>query len=259
MGSQTDLKSDSWCDYNISSDWYKWTFEPGQYNNTYVYGEVGINASGGSAGSYVRPDGVDIDSFLSGRDDILSKCNPPVPNLDSIAQEPLVMQNNDNVNILVPKYTKEKKSAVDLGEIDYNRWAPDLPAEPQNLRFVIEDFAPQRGGMDTSNYSKMAWNPKIKYGALVNGNSAETCTADISPSKACGEYCAGVDGYNMNIVSRPQLDKPTNDPMYPFFGTTSQDIEAAGAAWCGPNNFYGLNYTQGSCPPLRQINFLNGN
>jgi hypothetical protein len=252
--SQANLKSDSWCDYNISSDMFKWTFEPGQYNNTYVYGEVGINAAGGTAGSYIRPEGVDVDSFLSGRDEILSKCNPPVPNMDSIEQGPLVIQNND-VTLLIPRYTKEKKSAVDLGEVDYNRWQSNLPSEPQNLRFVIEDFAPQRGGMDTSNYSKMAWNPKVKYGALRNNESINTCTAVVSPTKACGDFCFGVDGYN-NIKSTPQMNKPPNDPNYPFFGTTSQDIEAAGAAWCGPNNFYGLNYDQGSCTPPQLRNFL---
>ena len=63
MTSQTNLKSDDFCGYNQASAPFFWILEAGQYENSYAYGEVGINASGGTGGSYIRPDVVDIDSF----------------------------------------------------------------------------------------------------------------------------------------------------------------------------------------------------
>jgi hypothetical protein len=254
---QTNLKFSDMCSYNQSAAPFYWTFEPYQYANTYVYGEVGINASGGSAGSYVRPDVVDVDSFLSGRDDILSRCAPPVPGLDEIAKEPLIIQNNNNVNLLVSKYTKEKKSAVDLSAVDYNRWQPNLPVNPQNLRFVIEDFSAMRGGLDTQNYTKLAWKPTIARGAAVNG-PANSCETILDPSMACGSFCNSVSGYsgwnpNNNVMARHQTDKPQSN--YPFIGITSQQVKAVGAGDCGEQQFYGPNYEKGSCgsQPQQQV------
>jgi hypothetical protein len=248
---QTDNNSTDTCSYNQSAAPFYWIFEPNQYANTYTYGEVGISAAGGTAGSYIRPDVVDISSFLSGRDEILSRCNPPVPGLDEIENKPLRMQDNNNVDLLISKHTREKRSAVELSAIDYNRWQPNLPVEPQDLRFIIEDMAPQRGGMDTSNYSKLAWNPKVKYGAAVDGNK-DLCRTILDPSRACGEHCAPVNGYMPRVIAAPLDEKPQGQPKYPFNGPTSQDIYAVGADSCGPNQFYGTKYDQGSCPPQPQ-------
>lgn len=246
--SQTNLRTDDFCSYNQSAAPFYWIFEPYQYANTYVYGEVGINASGGSAGSYVRPDVIDVDSFLSGRDDILSRCNPPVPGLDEVAQAPLVQQNSGNVNLLVAKDTREKKSAVDLSAVDYNRWAPNLPVNPQDLRFVIEGFSAQRGGLDTQNYTKSAWQPTIARGSAVNGPPG-MCQTTMDPNFACGEFCNTVSGYSgwggniqAMLPGRPQSN-------YPFEGITSQQVKAVGASNCGEQQFYGPNYDQGSCGP----------
>lgn len=242
--------SDSFCSYNQSAGPFYWIFEPGQYNSDYVSGEVGLNANGGGPGSYVRPDGVDIDSFLSGRDSILSRCNPPVPAIEDMAQPPLVMQNND-VSLLIAKDTRQKKSANDLSSVDYNRWQPALPANPQNLRNIIEDFAPQRGGMDTQNYAKLAWKPSVARGAAVDGNPL-ACTTILDPARACGEFCAVVNGYSPDIVAR-MPGKP--QPDYPFEGITSQQIKAVGAGNCLPQMFYGPNYTDGGCgqPPKQYV------
>jgi len=256
---QSNLRSDDFCSYNTSAAPFYWIFEPYQYANTYVYGEVGINAQGGGPGSYVRPDVVDIDSFLSGRDDILSRCNPPVPGLDEIAQEPLIVQNSGNVSLLVAKDTREKKSAVDLSVVDYNRWQPNLPVDPQDIRFVIEAFSSQRGGMDTQNYSKSAWQPTIARGSAVNG-SAAACQTILDPSRACGEFCNSVSGYsgwNPNQNIRAQMPgRPQQN--YPFKGITSQQVRAVGASACGEQQFYGPNYTSGNCGPQpRQIVLLD--
>lgn len=250
---QSNLSSDNFCSYNQLAAPFYWIFEPWQYANTYVYGEVGVNAAGGTAGSYVRPDVVDVDSFLSGRDDILSRCNPPVPGLDDVKQPPLIQQDSSNVSILVPKFTREKKSAVDLGAVDYNRWQPYLPANPQNLRFIIEDFAPQRGGMDTSNYAKLAWKPTIERGAAVNG-PPNACETLLSPARA-NPYAASVSGFRPTTVARPLTGKPPGEPQYPFNGPTTQNILSVGADNCGPNMFRGIDYTQGSCgaQPPQQV------
>jgi hypothetical protein len=257
---QTDLKSDAWCSYNQSAAPFYWIFEPSQYANTFVYGEVGINSQGGAAGSYVRSDVIDVDSFLSGRDEILSKCNPPAPSMDNMEQPPLIVQNNENTNILLPKYTREKKSAIDSGAIDYARWQPALPSDPQDLRFIIESFSGQRGGLDTSNYAKLSWNPSVARGAAINGDKM-SCDTILSPTRYCGEYCSEVNGSNPNIIARPMYSKPVNEPEYPFNGPYSQDIISVGSASCGPNMFYGDNYDQGSCgpqPPMRMLSFDNG-
>lgn len=246
---QTNLKFTDTCSYNQGGiAQFSWTFQPYQYSNTYTYGEVGVNAAGGSAGSYVRPDLIDVSSFLSGRDDVLSKCNPPVPGLDEVAQEPIVIQNTGNVNLLVSKDTREKKSAVDLSTVDYNRWVPNLPVDPQDLRFVIEGFSAQRGGMDTQNYTKLAWKPTIERGAAVNGPPG-LCQTTLSPSRACGSYCnpvSGYSGWNGNIKAI-MPGKPQSN--YPFVGITSQEVKLVGAAACGEQQFYGSNNTLGSCGP----------
>lgn len=252
--------SDNFCSYNQSAGPFYWTFEPYQYANTYTYGEVGINASGGSAGSYVRPDVIDVDSFLSGRDDILSRCNPPVPGLDEVAREPLIIQNSGNVSLLVAKDTREKKSAVDLSAVDYNRWVPNLPVDPQDVRFVIEAFSAQRGGMDTQNYSKLAWDPKVSKGSAVDGPSG-ACQTILDPSRACGEFCNTVSGYS---GWNPQQDIRAMFPgrpqsNYPFEGITSQQVKAVGATACAEQQFYGANYKEGSCGPQPQQRVLLDN
>jgi len=261
--SQTRLKnSDGFCSYNQEAAPFYWIFEPGQYANTYQIGEVGIIPQGGSGGSYVRPDVIDIDSFLSGRDEILSKCMPPVPALDEIAQPPLIPQNDNVTSILLAKYTKEKKSAVDLSAIDYNRWQPNLPADPQDLRFIIEDFAAQRGGLDTQNYTKLAWQPTIARGAAVNG-PPNACETVLDPSFACGEYCNTVSGYSgwMGNTMAQMPGKPPGQSTYPFKDITSQQVAAVGASnGCGEQMFYGPNYTNGSCnsQPQQRVLLSNG-
>jgi len=246
--SQTNLSSDSWCQYNQSASPFFWVMEPGQYANTYVFGEVGVSATGGSPGSYVRPETIDVSSFLSGRDDILSKCQPPVPDLDELKVQKYREQNTDKTINLLSKYTREKKSAVDLSSIDYNRWVPQ-DIEPQDLRFIIEDMWAQRGGLDTQNYTKLAWSPgsfQYKEGA---------CEKTLDPARACGEFCEDVSGYpgrdfitgkKNNSVAKG-YDKPPSEPQYPFAGPYSQDVVAVGASVCGPNNFFGPRYDQGKC------------
>jgi len=233
--------------------------EPGQYENTYVFGEVGINASGGSPGSYVRSETIDVSSFLSGRDDILSKCQPPTSVPEEFKVDPKDQntdknqstyknQNTDKTINLLPTYTREKRSAIDLGSIDYNRWQPQ-DIDPQDTRFIIEDMWAQRGGLDTQNYSKLAWAPgsfNYKEGA---------CRTILDPSRACGEFCDTVSGYTgrdpktgaVKKITAKGFDKPVNEPSYPFVGPYSQDVVAVGADTCGPNNFYGDRYNKGGC------------
>lgn len=242
--SQTDLKSDAFCIYNQATSPFFWVMEPGQYENTYVFGEVGISAAGGTGGSYVRPDVIDISSFLSGRDDMLSKCQPPVPDLENLESQPIRVQNSEQAVNLLPNYTREKRSAVDLSSIDYNRWQT-LDTEPQNARFVIEDMWPQRGGLDSRNFTKKAWGPKDSQ-EYPNQNM---CQSILDPARACGDYCAPVSGYKQKSNMLETFDRrPSQEPEYPFQGPYSQQVASVGAAACGPNFFYGPNFDKGSCP-----------
>src|SRR5574343_1154525 len=238
---QSGLKSDNFCGYNQESSPFFWTFMPNQYSNTYVIGEVGVVPQGGAAGSYIRPDIVDVSSFLSGRDDILSKCTPPVPDMSSLNQPELRPQTADEIQMLVPKYTRELRSVKDIDSVDYNRWAPNLPVEPQNLRFVIEDFANERGGFNTRNFVKSSWNNQNN----VPNFDKNMCRVNLDPSRACGPECAGINGYNQTYLP---TGTPPDEPQYPFVDVTSQQIQAVGASACGPQFFNGLNYDTGSCP-----------
>lgn len=249
MSAQTNLKSDDFCGYNVSAAPFFWILQPHQYENTYAYGEVGVNATGGGAGSYVRPDVVDVDSFLSGRDDMLSKCQPPAPSLDDLKTEKLRQQKSQNIINLLPKYTREKKSSTDLASVDYNRWQPQ-DIDPQDLRYVVEDMWSQRGGLDTQNYYKLGWNEgsfNYKEGA---------CKKLLDPARACGEKCETVSGYPgkdwLTGVKKSAVyndyTKPANESHYPFKGPYSQDVHAVGASPGGPNFYYGDRYEKGSSP-----------
>lgn len=224
------LKSDAWCSYNQAAAPFFWTFQQGQYQNTIATGEVGISAAGGTAGSYVRPDIVDVDSFLSGRDDILSKCQPPVPEVQDPSRDLLKEQPGDTIELL-PVYTREKRSAIDLSSIDYNRWVPQ-DIDPQDLRFVIEDFSSQRGGLDSRNYIKLAWN-------------TDQCNYNLDPDRACGPECSPVSGYKQQARSIPQARD------YPFPGPYSQNLWDVGIQSGGENFFYGPRYDQGQLPPQK--------
>jgi hypothetical protein len=245
---QTNLESDNFCGYNQEAAPFFWVLQPASsqgYNNMYAIGEVGVPAQGGSAGSYVRPEIIDIASFLDGRDNILSKCNPPVPSLDSLNREEPMSQQNKNASILLQKYTKEKKSAVALDSIDYNRFDPGLKVDPQNLRFVIEDFSNTRGGMDTKNYVKSSWSNQNN----VPNFDRSLCQTVLDPSRACGPYCEDITGYNKVAVVP---GKPPGQAAYPFVDITSQQIYQTGAEPCGPQFFFGQHFDQGSCPPIDQ-------
>jgi hypothetical protein len=266
---QTDLKSDDFCGYNISASEFYWTLQPGQYNNTYVMGEVGVGFQGGGPGSYIRPDVVDISSFLSGRNDNLSKCSPPVPSLDALNEPPLHLQET-STEFLVPLYTKEKRSAVELDSVDYNRWVP-LYTDPQNLRHVIEETSPaQRGGLSTQLYTKAAWNQENfnnipnNRNRNFNNNRAKLCQTTLDPARFFpgSEGITGYPGVNpltgkkMDVTYTPP-NKPPNDPNYPWKDITAQQLYDVGAAPCGPSFFSGKNYDVGSCPQVEQTMFLD--
>ena len=262
---QTDLNADDFCGYNVSAAPFYWTFEPNQYENTFAVGEVGINAAGGTGGSYVRPDVIDVSSFLSGRDDVLSRCQPPIPPMDDWTKEELKKQDEKVTINLLPEYTREKKSAVDLSAINYNRWNPIL-TNPQDLGFVIENMWAQRGGLDTTNYLKSSW---VQQNEVYSPGS---CGVVADPQRSCGSQCDSVSGYpgqkwisntNINLNTNDEAlwsgqshyaDHPVDQPEYPFPGPYSQDIESVGASACGPNYFTGgvtsdgTSYNDGSCP-----------
>jgi len=178
--SQTDLKSDAFCVYNQSAAPLEWTLQRGQYYNTFAFGSVGVNATS----NYVRPDVVNIDSFLSGRDDILSKCNPPIPAIDEANEAPLTYQNQMNTNYLQPIYSREKKSAVNLAAVSYLplTFEPELFNPPQDLNHIVFNGVAQRGGADTRNILKSSWN-------------SDSFEYFLDPQRACGKYCSEANGY----------------------------------------------------------------
>lgn len=182
--SQTNLKADAFCSYSQASAPLEWVLEKGQYNNTFAMGSVGVNANSNA----VRPDVINIDSYLSGRDDILSKCNPPIPALDDANLPPLTYQNQGNTNELQPIYTREKKSAVDLGAISYLplTFEPHLPTPPQDINHIIFGGAAQRGGADTHNIVKQSWNE-------------DNCETFLDPQRACGTDCSDANGYMTRV------------------------------------------------------------
>lgn len=283
---QTGLKSDNFCGYNQAAAPFFWVFQPKQYENTYATGEIGVFAAGGTTGSYVRPEIIDVSSFLLGLDNIISKCTPPAPSLDSlnnpmVSEKPIqsdkpvqsmnsmksgqsgqvtgqsgqvtydaISKQDDLSYLLTPKYTKELRSVNSVDSVDYNRWAPNLPVEPQNLRFVIEDFANQRNGFNTRNYTKSAWSNQNNSPSY----KPEMCQTTLNPN-FCGkpeyEEITGYPGKNP-ITGEKKVSLyrgPEQNPNdYPFIGTTSRQIFDVGASACATQEFYGPNYDKGSCP-----------
>lgn len=180
---QANLKSDSFCQYNQSAAPVEWVLQkaPEQgFANTYSIGSVGIFP----AENAVRPDVINIDSYLSGRDSILSKCNPPVPALDEAEETPLTYQNQEMTNNLQPIYSREKRSAINLDSITYIplTFSPELFNPAQDLNHIIFNGQAQRGGLDTSNLIKSTWN-------------SDACEYFLDPQRACGKDCSEANGY----------------------------------------------------------------
>jgi len=258
--SQTNLKTDNFCIQNQSAAPLEWILQKGQYNNTFAIGTVGINA----ASNAVRPDIINISSYLSGRDDILSKCNPPLPSIDEANDAPLTYQNQDNVNLLQPIYTKEKSSAVNLSAITYIplTFNPDLPVNPQTLNNIIFN-EPQRGGINTSNMIKNAWN-------------TDAMEYFLDPQRACGKKCSEVNGYMTRqpySKENPEAEwgkLPTGLPSKKWYngqtGTqsgmarptypTSQMLVSLGVQESGPQNVVP---TQVVDPNNSRNNFMSNN
>lgn len=160
---QTNLKSDAWDIYNQATKTFDWTLQNGQYNNTYAFGTVGVSAGSNA----VRSDVVDVSSYLSGRDNILSKCNPPIPKMEEANLPPLSVQKKD-VNTLVPLYTREKKStssATNKSYIPYS-FNPGVRKDTQSVKNIVFTGWSQRGGALTSNMIKDEWqqDPVISKG-----------------------------------------------------------------------------------------------
>jgi len=188
---QTDLKSDDFCLYNQAAAPLEYILQKGQYENTFAIGSVGIFPTS----NRVRPDLVNTDSYLSGRDDILSKCNPPIPTLDEANEAPLVYQNENNSNRLQPNYTREKKSAVNLSAVSYLplTFQPEFPTPPQDINHIVFAGQAQRGGANTSNIIKAAW-------------SSDSCEYFLNPQRFCGPECSATNGYFTRLPYSP--DKP---------------------------------------------------
>jgi hypothetical protein len=177
---QSNLKSDAYCLYNQAAAPLEWTLQKGQYYNTFPIGSVGVFA----ASNFVRPDVINIDSFLSGRDDILSKCNPPLPALDDANEPVLHYQNQENLNLLQPIYSREKRSAVNLSAVTYIplSFSPELFQNVQNPKHIIFEGQAQRGGLNTDNLVKSAYN-------------TDSCSYFLDPQRACGKECSAANGY----------------------------------------------------------------
>ena len=151
-----------------------------------------------------------------------------------------------------------------MSTIDFNRWQPDLPVEAQNLRYVIEDFSAERGGVGTRNFIKSSWSNQNN----VPDFDPNACKLNLNPSMACGPFCEEVNGFpgvnpntgvKKSAIAVP-FGRPPGQPDYPFVGVTSQQIESVGALACGPQNFYGINLDQGFCQGPRSMdNVLNSN
>lgn len=262
MSQQSNLKSDSFCLYNQSATPLEWTLARDQYFNTFSIGSVGIFPTS----NYVRPDVVNIDSYLSGRDDILTKCNPPIPALDEANESPLTYQKPENPNRLQPSYTKEKKSAVDLSAVTYLplTFSPELFNPPQDLNHIIFAGQAQRGGLNTSNLIKQSWN-------------TDSCEHFLDPERACGKDCSEVNGYMTRLPFSKQDPEakwgtlPKGLPSSSWFspGTTntqigkarepqrvtSQQVVAAGADNYGPQQVVGTEQASPNDPRNQFMSF----
>lgn len=269
--------NESLCGYNSSPAIFEYIFQGGQYNNTYTFGETGVNsANGGMAGNYVQPDVIDISTFLSGRENILSECIPPNPmdfdqnegqietfsNIDNSSSQkapiaPTKQQNPDST-ILLSKFTKNLRSENAIDSIDYNRF-DYLLTNPQNLRFVIEDFAPMRGGLLTQRYTKDAWTNQNN----IKNFDPNMCMTVLDPARTC-EGCSDVNGFpgrdfitgEKKYAKAIPMSTPPGQPTYPFRDITSQEIYAVSGK-CGENFYYGSNYDLGSCVPGANVNSNN--
>lgn len=195
------------CRFQQSTGPGRWILEPWQYDDTFPLGTVGIN----SAQNNIRTGSVNVDSYLSRRNDINSKCSEQnhwcmkFPNTGPCAK--LSCKNNEtNANCLTnqqldfissvtpvkkqnsvaslqPIYSKQKKSADNLGAFSYIplTFNPNLFVDPQDINNIIIKEA-NRGGLNTSQWIKERWN-------------TDECEQFLDPQRACGKKCSEVNGY----------------------------------------------------------------
>lgn len=92
-------------------------------------------------------------------------------------------KNKINTNKLQPIYTRETKSAINLASKSYIPMTFDRQHyEPQDPRHIIFEGAAQRGGVNTSNVIKNAWESNL-------------CDTFIKYDRGCGKFCSEVNGY----------------------------------------------------------------
>ena len=79
---QTDLKSDNFCGFNQAASSMYWILDPVQNNLQYNVGETGVFTG---VGLHTPGQVIDVSNTIvgGGRDNYLTKCNPPVPSMMS--------------------------------------------------------------------------------------------------------------------------------------------------------------------------------
>ena len=252
---QTDLKSDNFCGYNQAASSFYWILDPVQNNEQYNVGEVGVPTD---VGLNTPAQVIEVSNFLSDRENVLTKCIPPVPSWDKPGtfntksdnlkeleiigmnyinkgesnNLPVKNQYLDNfttlerykdlhmiqkaqlisasapapdasiphdartrsvytdnftnieplvntATFLLTEYTRRKGVAKDLSAVNLQGSfcgnAGNLYTEPQNLTYIIERMALERGGLNSNQLIKDTWN-------FANTNSVKIPDGNLEPT-----------------------------------------------------------------------------
>lgn len=198
---QTDLLSDNFCGYNTSAAPMYWTLDPIQNRLQYNFGTVGVPTG---VGLNTPSEVIDVSSFLSDRQNLLTKCIPPAPPALSQygnASDASIQTTNNELNIPVQGTGENAYNMKKIGIAQFN-----------NENILTEGF---------QNESGPDANSQVNYSGLINArgehisellNPETFLTSDASNGQLRGSgkdlsavnLQAGFGGNHNNLHTDPQ-------------------------------------------------------
>lgn len=249
---QTDLKSDSFCDYNSAAASFHWILDPVQNHVSYNIGEVGVPTG---VGLHTPAPVIDVSSMIvgGGRDTVLSSCNPPVPALSSYGNltDNGIRTNNPSIQLQTQGLDTRKSDLQQLNELQNSNLTNHVKSINQNNN---------ENKISTASGTTIT-NNKIDKSQFLLSNYSRL--KGVSKDLSAIDFQGGFSGNKGNLHTNPQDLTHVIERMWLERGglDSNQIIKQSQEPWTGntykngpkrPKNLKDLNEQYATCDKIRQ-------